>query len=677
MKYIIFSLLFIFFFKVSFSQDNIEIDSNAYPWYSPSLNYLQFYSKNSLSNFYEALKNVKTNRVSIIQFGDSHIQSEIPTQETRFNLQKKYGNGGRGMVFPYSTAKTYSSIHYSTKHSGNWAYTKSNKETPELPKGLMCISSKTNDSTASFTITFNSKIPTNQLKINLFCETDSLSYDMILETDGNSTPIDIFRNNENKGFVTFSIPSISNTLTFKCLKTAKNQKQFIIHGLEIINPENKGIIFYSSGIGGAKFNSLLNIENFNKELKVLNPDLVILDFGTNDFLFSDSIKETLGTDIKNTIASIRKASPLASILICTTQDLFYKQKNLESTVKYLELIKKIAKETEVAYWDWFSVSGGKGSLKTWLNQGLAKTDLIHLTNAGYRIKGKLLFEAIENTKIRFETIQNENIINQKPKKIDLSAENKIQINTINSLSNRETIKAEKIKMDSVNSISLQNEILKNDSIKISIPSQISSKENDTLKKGINQTSPINSLKQTTNLNLKTDTILKSKNQTIVNNPPKTTSDIFRNETNNEVKSRTIEAPEKIKTNNLNTVKKSSNEIKIEIEENINDSSIVNLEINKELNNMLSNKNNKKNYEIARERQHEILEHDTLAIKILTDNIRPKKKINKPRNQYYKVKNGDNLSFIAEKFHVSVKDIKTWNRLKSDDLSIGQSIIIKK
>ena len=465
MKYILFFQLLIFFFNVSFSQDNIEVDSNTYSWYSPSLNYFQYFSKNSLSSFYDALNNSKKNKVSIIHFGDSHIQSEIPTHETRINLQKKYGNGGRGIVFPYSTAKTYSSIHYATKHTGNWIYSKSTKPTKELPKGIMGISSKTQDSSASFTITFNAKTPSNHLSVNLFCETDSLSYDIIVETDGNVIPIDVYANNKNLGYISFTIPSVSNSITFKCLKSNSFQKQFIIHGFEILNPENKGIIYYSSGLGGAKFNSLLNIENFNKQLKVISPDLVILDFGTNDFLFSDTIKESLEIDIKNVISAIRKTSPLISIVLCTTQDLYYKQKNLNSTVNYTELIKKIAKETEVAYWDWFSISGGKSSLKIWLNQGLAKSDLIHLTNAGYRIKGKLLFEAIENTKNLIEKNPNQNdlLLTQKPKNIDLTSISNQNKQNLTSLSNRELINEEK--KDSIYTFSIQTDLQKQDSIK--------------------------------------------------------------------------------------------------------------------------------------------------------------------------------------------------------------------
>ena len=701
MKYIIFSLLFIFFFKVSLSQDNIEIDSNAYPWYSPSLNYLQFYSKNSLSNFYEALNNSKKNKVSIIHFGDSHIQSEIPTNETRILLQKKYGNGGRGIVFPYSTAKTYSSIHYSTKHTGNWSYAKSNKPSKELPKGLMGISSKTVDSSASFTVTFNTKIPTNHLKINLFCETDSLSYDVIIETDGNSTPIDIYKNNENKGVVTFSVPSITNTLTFRCLKTSTSQKQFIIHGFEIVNIENKGITYYSSGVGGAKFNSLLNIENFNKEIKIISPDLVILDFGTNDFLYTDSIKETLQSDIKNVIATIRKSNPLTSIILCTTQDLFYKQKNLNSTITYVDLIKKIAKETETAYWDWFAISGGKGALKVWLNQGLAKTDLIHLSNNGYRIKGKLLFEAIENTKNKLDIVSNQNefIINQQPKKIDPTIVINKQEN-ITTLSSREIIQANKIQIDSTNkNLNFQNEILKIDSVNKS--TKISTTGNTEALKVENKTDkttiiPYQEIKVSTlsNVNSKPnlttsntfDSTKSNLNEKKINSPSPFNSDFTKNQSNTIIentisKNQSIESKKQDKTILLNN--KTDINIKVEQIEDFNDSTITEVETNKPILEKKNDQIKRKTYEIARERQHQLLDHDTMAVKILKDSLivpitkKQVKKSVKPRNVYYKVRNGDNLSFIAEKHNVSVNDIKTWNRLKNDNLSIGQTIIIKR
>ena len=43
--------------------------------------------------------------------------------------------------------------------------------------------------------------------------------------------------------------------------------------------------------------------------------------------------------------------------------------------------------------------------------------------------------------------------------------------------------------------------------------------------------------------------------------------------------------------------------------------------------------------------------------------------------YYKIKNGDTLGAIAKKFHVTVKQIKIWNGLKSDNIRAGATLKI--
>lgn len=45
--------------------------------------------------------------------------------------------------------------------------------------------------------------------------------------------------------------------------------------------------------------------------------------------------------------------------------------------------------------------------------------------------------------------------------------------------------------------------------------------------------------------------------------------------------------------------------------------------------------------------------------------------------YYKVKKGDTLSGIGKRYHVTVKQLKAWNGLHSDNLSIGQKLRISK
>jgi len=45
-------------------------------------------------------------------------------------------------------------------------------------------------------------------------------------------------------------------------------------------------------------------------------------------------------------------------------------------------------------------------------------------------------------------------------------------------------------------------------------------------------------------------------------------------------------------------------------------------------------------------------------------------------EYYRVKRGENLGLISDKYHCSVNDLKKWNRLKSTKLAVGQRLIVR-
>ncbi|MFV5690851.1 LysM peptidoglycan-binding domain-containing protein [Flavobacterium sp. LT1R49] len=51
------------------------------------------------------------------------------------------------------------------------------------------------------------------------------------------------------------------------------------------------------------------------------------------------------------------------------------------------------------------------------------------------------------------------------------------------------------------------------------------------------------------------------------------------------------------------------------------------------------------------------------------------RITLPKTKYYKVKRGDNLSEIADKYDVAISDIKKWNKLRSNAVPYGKSLKI--
>lgn len=73
----------------------------------------------------------------------------------------------------------------------------------------------------------------------------------------------------------------------------------------------------------------------------------------------------------------------------------------------------------------------------------------------------------------------------------------------------------------------------------------------------------------------------------------------------------------------------------------------------------------------RERQFQV----TKAI-LLTDTLNyTQQRITLPKTKYYTVRRGDNLGEIADKYNVSIADLKKWNKLKSNTVARGKSLKI--
>ncbi|MHB1277895.1 MAG: LysM peptidoglycan-binding domain-containing protein [Bacteroidia bacterium] len=106
---------------------------------------------NALRPFYQKLKDLKTGKtrqVRVVHIGDSHLQADFFSGETRRLLQDDFGNAGRGFVFPYRAAKTNGPSDYSSGSYGNWDSKRAVFINQPLPIGLGGITLSSSDSTA-------------------------------------------------------------------------------------------------------------------------------------------------------------------------------------------------------------------------------------------------------------------------------------------------------------------------------------------------------------------------------------------------------------------------------------------------------------------------------------------------------------------------------------------------
>ncbi|HTL80854.1 MAG TPA: LysM peptidoglycan-binding domain-containing protein [Bacteroidia bacterium] len=371
-----------------------SIASSVYTQYDM----IQFFDRASLQHFYDSWKNTANKKLAIVHLGDSHLQSDIYPARIRKNLQKLKGDGGRGLVFPYSTAKTYSSIEYKSTHTGDWTYGKSLILPPKLPLGVIGMTSNTVTANASFTLTFDSIVPATYDKLRIYCKKSTASYDLQITTDSqiiklvvDSTPGD------SLPYYDVAVKPIGKSISIQTIKSNDKETNLEFYGMSMETSTNTGVILHNCGVGGAKYESILYEDLFDEQIPTLDPDLVIIDFGTNNYIYEDSLHPDLDTIVNNVIDKVRKDCPNASIILTSTQDMVRKGHDMVCGEKFSDLMRNIARKRKCGFFDWYWISGGRAKMNMWIDKGYAQPDGIHLGIKGYKLKGDLFTNAVLNT----------------------------------------------------------------------------------------------------------------------------------------------------------------------------------------------------------------------------------------------------------------------------------------
>ena len=360
---------------------------------------INFYDLETAKKFKNKFQTLDKDKLVIFHFGGSHVQPEILTSETRDNFSKLFITGGRGMIFPYSVAKTYSSINYSVVHTGEWKYGKSFQFPPKIPLGVCGMAVETNENNASIQFNFKKTLEKNDYKLLFLTEIDSLtsSFQVIIDsTKFEFNKIDFIKNGL-KHYVQINYLGTINHIKIIICDSTELSKNFRFYGIDVELNQPNGIIYHSLGVGAAPFKSVLNISKLEEHAALLRPDIVLLDFGTNDILYKNAIADDLIEQIETKILKFRKINPDITIILTSTQDLVYKKKSITAAIMFRNILDSIAKNKKCMFWNWYDLSGGKGTISKWYSLGYAQKDNIHLTMIGYKLKGKLLFESFINT----------------------------------------------------------------------------------------------------------------------------------------------------------------------------------------------------------------------------------------------------------------------------------------
>lgn len=335
-------------------------------------------------------------RLNVVHIGGSHIQADIWSQEMRHRMQTAVPgvSAGRGLIFPFTVAKTNNPWWYKVESTGNWSSLRSVVRTDTSTIGLAGIMVGTTDTLSEMKVSFRTDLFPGHVfnRVKVLHRMDS-SY-TVNAFDPDSTVMIRRTVNVADGYTEFHFDRYMDTLRLRFHRTDTTQRRFTLYGI-LLEGDDPGIVYHAVGVNGASTASYLRCQRFVPDLALLKPDLVIFSVGVNDAHDSEFSPARFKRNYVDLIARVRQVAPDAAILLTTNSDSYFKRRipnKKGATVR--EVMLELSAEQNVAVWDLYSVMGGLGSIAQWHRKGLAQKDRIHFNRQGYILLGDLMFEAL-------------------------------------------------------------------------------------------------------------------------------------------------------------------------------------------------------------------------------------------------------------------------------------------
>lgn len=302
-------------------------------------------------------------KIDIIVVGDSHTQAEMATSRLRRILQDKYGNGGRGLIIPFRMAGTNQPTDYTIKSTLPVDSQARLLARPwPITPGFTGVAASTN---LSNKITFRN-----------------------LEDGHDFTTARIFTS-EGENTVNFPEPVDSATLSL-----FPHEKLYGIYSVG----NRPGIVLSAIGNNGACSSDYLSLSDFGRKVSTFSPQLIIVALGTNE-AYSDKSDTVIIGEATNLINELRENNPGAAMMLVTPMESGKKNSDSFETNRRVaevrNLLLGVARNNNVAIWDFYDIAGGNGSSDKWVEAGMMNPrDHIHLLKSGYTLQGELLSDAL-------------------------------------------------------------------------------------------------------------------------------------------------------------------------------------------------------------------------------------------------------------------------------------------
>ncbi|MBI5282987.1 MAG: hypothetical protein HY858_14980 [Candidatus Solibacter usitatus] len=329
-----------------------------------------------------------TEPLRVLQFGDSHSASDDWPGELRLRFQQKFGDGGAGFVQAGRPFAGFRRLEAKGTMSRGWKAEGLLAREGDGLYGLGGVSVATQH--AGETVTLEAEGETLEIYYlrqpggGTFVVEDNDAVLETVRTEGEAGP----------GYYRRELAAGGHRLVLRTLEALP------VRVFGWVLEKRGGMTWETLGINGAQAELLLGWDEqlWKSHLERRNPALVVLAYGTNEARRSDWSYDGYRSALAQVVRRIRAAAPAASILMVGPPDQGVRSRRgvrpHEGVGQVLAAQRDAALESGCAFWNLRAAMGGRGSMKQWVQAGLAQGDYVHLTSPGYRLVGDSLYELI-------------------------------------------------------------------------------------------------------------------------------------------------------------------------------------------------------------------------------------------------------------------------------------------
>ncbi len=357
-------------------------------------------------------QNVQPRGITILQIGDSHTAADFMTGELRRLLQARYGDGGAGYMSAGRPHLGVRSAAFRINASDGWSYEALQKSVDVVKfwlSGFNAIAKKDGEA-----ISFRSDTPVNFDRIEIQALRQPEGGTIEIRLDGVlQSEVDL-AGEAREPVVIQLLPERAATDRVREIKlTTKGEGVVNLSSVAVYNRQS-GIAYNSVGFPGATVDILNKFDEviFENELKRLEPQIVVLAFGTNEG-FNDALElDRYRQNYEQAINKIRRALPNAEIVMMAPPDAArgIKKSDADGDRKtppakaarqdgdcgdwqtpinlnrVRDVQEQIAKRYKLVYWNWASIMPAECGADRWASMSppLVAKDRVHFTMEGYR-----------------------------------------------------------------------------------------------------------------------------------------------------------------------------------------------------------------------------------------------------------------------------------------------------